>query len=304
MQSSMVIENDAELKISTATSPATMAENELFALLQSSEQACLDYLYHLKWPNGFVCPYCGHGHAYTITTRRQPLFECACCRHQTSLTTGTIMEQSRTPLTKWFTAIRCISDPAVGINAVSLQRLLHVTYKTAWSMLHAIREAMSQDENKLRLSGQVLAHSATLACWDIPVGIFTAPSTASVLIGVSLTAEGEISRVQMETLAPSQYEGGEPALGIMKEFCDSIMVQGNPSSSREIKRYGPRKHKKGWSLVKQAGNWMHTTFWGIGAKYRQQYLNEFCCRLNLILAGLSPFREISLMCARSAAFHR
>lgn len=304
MRSGITRKNDAELKFNAVSSAEIIEEEELFHRLQSSEQACMDYLYQLKWPHGFMCPYCGHDHAYTITTRRQPLFECACCRHQTSLTAGTIMERSRTPLTKWFTAIRLISDPAAGINAVSLQDLLQVTYKTAWSMLHAIRKAMSQEENKLRLSGQVLAHSATLACWDIPVGIFTAPSTASVLVGVSLTAEGEVSRVQMEALDPSQYDRGEPAVEVIKDFCDSIIVQGSPSSSPEIRRYGPRKHKKGWSLAKQAGNWMNTVFLGIGAKYRQQYLNEFCCRLNLVLAGLSPFREISLMCARSSSLYR
>ena len=303
MQSGMVMKKDAEFKFNTATSSGTTEENELFDLLQSSELACLDYLYQLKWPNGFVCPYCGHGHAYTITTRRQPLFECGCCRHQTSLTAGTIMERSRTPLTKWFTAIRCMSNPSVGLNAVSLQRLLHVTYKTAWSMLHAIREAMSHDEGMLRLSGHVLAHSATLARWDIAVGYYIPPSTASVLVGVSLTEEGRISRVQMQALHASDYEGGEPSTEVITDFCDCVTVQGNPAASREIRRYGPRKHKKGWSIVKQAGNWMTTTFRGIGAKYRQQYLNEFCCRMNLILAGLSPFREISHMCARPTSFY-
>lgn len=90
---------------------------------------------------------------------------------------------------------------------------------------------------------------------------------------------------------------------VITDFCDYITVQGNPAASREIRRYGPRKHKKGWSIVKQAGTWINSTFFGIGAKYRQQYLNEFCCRMNLILAGLSPFREISLMCARPASFY-
>ncbi|MDF2937978.1 MAG: hypothetical protein K0Q90_3351 [Paenibacillaceae bacterium] len=279
----------------------SLEEDELYHRLQSSEQACSDYLYHLKWPNGFVCPYCGHGHAYTITTRRQPLYECACCRHQTSLTAGTIMERSRTPLTKWFTAICHISNPHEGINAVSLQHLLQVTYKTAWSMLHAIRQAMSHEESVLHLSGHVNAHSATLATWDSPIGIFTPPSTASVLVGVSLTEEGQPSRVHMQTLHIADYQGGEPSIEAIKDFCDYITAPGN-QTSREIKRYGPRKNKKGWSLVKQAGKWLNTTFCGIGPKYRQQYLNEFCCRMNLILAGLSPFREISIMCARPVSF--
>lgn len=274
----------------------------LFLQLQASELACLDYLFRLKWPNGFVCPYCGHGHAYTITTRRQPLYECACCRHQTSLTAGTIMERSRTPLTKWFTAIHLISDPLSGINAVKLGRLLRVTYKTAWGMLHAIRQAMSQDENMLRLSGHVHVHSATLALWSYPIGIFVPPTTASVLVGVSLTEEGEPSVVQMQVLETADYQGGEPSISVMEEFCNINTAPENQISSREIKRYAPRKQKKGLSLVRQAGEWLNNTFYGIGSKYRQHYLNEFCCRMNLMLAGLSPFREISLMCARSVCY--
>lgn len=50
--------------------------------------------------------------------------------------------------------------------------------------------------------------------------------------------------------------------------------------------------------MQQAGEWLNSTFYGIGTKYRQQYLNEFCCRMNLVMARLSAFREISLMCAR------
>ena len=91
-------------------------EGTLFLRLQSSEKACEEYLFHLKWPNGFVCPYCGHGQAYTIHTRKQPLYECACCKHQTSLTAGTIMEGTRTSLIKWFTAIYNLAKPKETVN--------------------------------------------------------------------------------------------------------------------------------------------------------------------------------------------
>lgn len=200
------------------SSPAAAEEEYFIGQLLTSEQACWDYLFRLKWPNGFVCPYCGYGHAYTITTRKQPLFECACCRHQTSLTAGTILEGTRTPLTKWFTAIHHISDPQAGINAVTLSRMLQVTYKTAWSMLHAIRRAMSQDESMLRLSDHVHVHSANLALCDSLTGIFTPPKTASVLIGVSLTEEGEPCRVQMQALESGDFRRGEPATEIIEEF--------------------------------------------------------------------------------------
>lgn len=52
------------------------------------------FLFHMKWPSGFVCPRCHHGEAYVIKTRRLPLYDCRACRHQTSLIAGTIMEEA------------------------------------------------------------------------------------------------------------------------------------------------------------------------------------------------------------------
>ncbi len=278
--------------------PVPSEEQGVWEQLLSSEQACSEYLFHLKWPQGFHCPYCGHGHAYTINTRRQPLYECSFCKHQTSLTAGTLMERSRTPLTKWFTAIFYISNPHTGINAVALQHLLHVTYKTAWSMLHAIRHAMSHDESLPPLFGQVQIHGATLTLWRTAIGFFDPPSTPSVLVGLSLTPEGKPARVRMHAISSSDYEGGQPSAEAFADFRRLHLAPEDQISSLECKRYGPRKLKKGWALVRQATEWLNNTFHGIGSKYRQRYLNEFCCRMNLVLAGLNPFHEISRMCAR------
>jgi transposase-like protein len=278
------------------------SEQAFWEQLLSSEQACSEYLFQLKWPEGFRCPYCGHGHAYTIHTRRLPLYECSHCKHQTSLTAGTLMERSRTPLTKWFTAIYYISNPHTGINAVALQHLLHVTYKTAWSMLHAIRQAMSHDESMLPLSGQVQVHGATLALWETAIGFFVPPATPSVLVGLSLTQEGKPARVRMQALCSTDYDGGQPSAEAFTDFCGLHLAPKDQISSVECKRYGPRKLKKGLPLVRQTTEWLNSTFHGIGSKYRQRYLNEFCCRMNLVLAGLNPFHEISLMCARPICY--
>jgi transposase-like protein len=83
----------------------------------NSEEACADYLFQIKWPHGFVCPRCHHHDYYKMTTRRLPLYECAHCHHQASLTVGTVMEGSRTPLQKWFIAFYRLSQPH-SINAL------------------------------------------------------------------------------------------------------------------------------------------------------------------------------------------
>lgn len=297
-----LLKSEENKAIQSIPQPVVSEEQAFWESLLDSERACSEYLFQLKWPQGFRCPYCSDGHAYTITTRKQPLYECASCGHQTSLTTGTIMERSRTPLTKWFTAIYHISNPHTGINAVALQHLLQVTYKTAWSMLHSIRQAMSEDGSMLPLSGHVQVHGATLALWEAAVGIFVPPATPSVLVGLSLTQEGKPAHVHMQAISSADYEGGQPSTEAFRDFCDLYLAPEDQIFSLECKRYGPRKLKKGWPLVRQAGEWLNSTFHGIGPKYRQQYLNEFCCRINLVLAGLQPFHEISRMCALSISY--
>lgn len=277
--------------------PEIIGDEEFFPILQTSEQACEDYLFRLKWPHGFVCPTCGYGQAYTINTRRQPLYECVCCKHQTSLTAGTIMEGTRTPLIKWFTAIHYISDSDKGINAVSLRRLIHVTYKTAWNMLHAIRGALAQRKQTLPLSGKMCLHSETLSFCYPTASLLDPPENPSVIVCVSLTEEDKPCRVHMQTLQEEDYEGGQLSKEIIEEFCDHYMADTEQPNLCKVKRVVSSKFKKGLSFVRQAGEWLQSTFFGIGSKYRQRYLDEFCCRMNFMLAGLSPFQEISLLCA-------
>ena len=77
-----------------------------------NEKACVEYLYQVKWPDGFVCPVCGSRHCYAIKTRHQ--YQCANCRHQTSLTANTVMHRSHLPLTKWFWAIYLVACDLVS----------------------------------------------------------------------------------------------------------------------------------------------------------------------------------------------
>ena len=83
-----------------------------------NEEACFEYLYKVKWPNGFVCPVCGHQHYYAINGYRR--FQCAKCRHQTSLTANTVMHRSHLPLHKWFWAIYLVACDKRGISALAL----------------------------------------------------------------------------------------------------------------------------------------------------------------------------------------
>lgn len=106
----------------------------------ATEEACREYLYQLRWPEGFICPRCTHRKAWA--TRRQQLW-CSHCDFQVSLTAGTIFQDSRIPLRIWFRAIWHIVSQKQGISAMGLQRILGLKrYETTWRLLHKLRIAM------------------------------------------------------------------------------------------------------------------------------------------------------------------
>src|SRR6266478_2973927 len=68
----------------------------------ASEEVCQDYLAACRWPEGFTCPRCGHTRAYRLVKHRRS--QCVGCRYQVSLTAGTILHNTKTPLILWFWA--------------------------------------------------------------------------------------------------------------------------------------------------------------------------------------------------------
>lgn len=119
----------------------------------STEKECYDYLFSVKWGIKPKCSSCGNDHMnYYISTRKT--YKCSQCYKQFSLTQGTIFEKSRIPLTKWFIAIYFFTTNKRGISSVQLSKWLGVTQKTAWFMLHRLREAL-KEENNIVLNGIV-----------------------------------------------------------------------------------------------------------------------------------------------------
>lgn len=267
-------------------------------VMPDTEESCAAYLFGLKWPNGFVCPECSHRHAYTIVTRRLPLYECANCRHQTSLTAGTVMENTRTPLSKWFLAIRLVSDRQRGISAIMLMDKLSVTYKTAWAMLHKIRKAIASEEQDRSLAGDVIIHDAS---YGRPVGVASAefhPEESVLLVGASISEEKEVTRVSFRVLDSRKHiKQGVLLPAAVEDFQYEHNIDSQRVVSCLTQRYSPRKHKRLIPIVKEARLWLTETFGGIGKKYLQLYLHEFCCRVNLQLGEKSVFDGISRICA-------
>ena len=112
-----------------------------------TDAQCRAYLARGRWPEGFRCAGCGHGRAYSH--QRRLIEECAACGKQHSLLAGTMFEQTKTGLARWFLAIWLVTSSKGGISALELQRQMGFgSYQTAWAWLHKIRKAMVRPDRR------------------------------------------------------------------------------------------------------------------------------------------------------------
>lgn len=99
----------------------------------ATEEACRQYLFDLRWPDGFRCPRCGREKYWPL---RGVLLQCAACGHQASVTAGTIFQDTRSPLRLWFRAMWWVAAQKNGASALGLQRVLGLrSYEKAWTWL-------------------------------------------------------------------------------------------------------------------------------------------------------------------------
>ena len=131
----------------------------------SSEEACVAYLEKLRWSSGFICPRCAvAGEAYRSSRGR---LMCRACRVQTTVTAGTILDKTRTPLRVWLAAMWYVTSQKQGVSALGLQRVLGLgSYQTAWAILHRLRRAMVRPGHGL-LQGDVEVDETYVAITDI-----------------------------------------------------------------------------------------------------------------------------------------
>jgi ISXO2-like transposase domain/Transposase zinc-ribbon domain len=118
-----------------------------------TEEQCRAAVEKLRWPGGFVCPLCGGTEGTRLSTRAK--IQCRACRHQTSLTAGTIFHATKLPLTAWFLAMWLIASAKNGISSVELGRRLGIKQTNAWAVKQKVMHVMAEREGKRRLEGRV-----------------------------------------------------------------------------------------------------------------------------------------------------
>ena len=120
------------------------------------EQACIDHLTAIRWRHGKFCPLCGNAEEGRIgTLTGTNTHKCYVCRERFSIRVGTIFQDTKLPLRKWFVAIWMVTSHTKGIASTVLAKDLGVTQKTAWFVLHRLRHAARTPSFNAPLKGVV-----------------------------------------------------------------------------------------------------------------------------------------------------
>lgn len=131
--------------------------NSLMEMMQtvSDEQVFINHLRAIRWKNGVYCPHCGGTKIYHFSDKRT--HKCGDCRQRFSIKVGTIFEDTKLPLRKWFMAIWMVTSHTKGIASTQLAKDLQITQKSAWFVLHRLRYAAATKSFNKPLEGMVKA---------------------------------------------------------------------------------------------------------------------------------------------------
>ena len=256
----------------------------------STEAACREYLFQLRWPEGFHCPRCGGQKAWPS---RGMLLQCAGCGYQSSVTAGTIFQDTRKPLTLWFRAIWWVTSQN-GASAMGLQRILGLgSYKTAWTWLHKLRRAMVRP-GRDQLSGRVEVDETYLG--GLEEGVRGRQTETKALVVIAAQEDGAgIGRIRMRripdasaeslvpfvqaSVAPGSIVHSDGWLGYLplesKGYVHEVtFLRGRKKSPSELM---PRVHQ----VVSLLKRWLMGTHQGaVSPEHLDYYLDEFTFRFN------------------------
>jgi ribosomal protein L37AE/L43A len=175
-----------------------------------TEAQCEEALKRARWPNGFRCPKCKGEHATEFMRKKNRLWECLACGLQTSLTAGTMMHQSRLPLTKWFLAIYLVTQSKTNIAALALRRQLGISWKAAWLLKHKLMEAMRQREDGQPLDGDIRVDDAYLGGERTGGKVGRGSENKTAFVAAVEMREGRPQRVRFDPVKGFSFDALRP----------------------------------------------------------------------------------------------
>lgn len=271
--------------------PKTILE---FEKCFSSEEACLQYLYQLRWPDGFICPRCGCRSAWKT---KRDLYRCRGCDYQVSITAGTIFQDTHKPLQTWFRAIWQITSQKYGANALGLKRVLGIgSYRTAWTWLHKLRTAMVRPDRE-RLSGTIEVDETYLGGQKSGKRGRGAPGKTLVLIACELKGK-RIGRIRLYLLKDASSESLISAIRELIEPGSTIQTDdwsgyGSLKDSefqhiiiRESSNLGDTLLPHAHLVAALLKRWLLGTYQGaVRPSHLDYYLDEYTFRFNRRASG-------------------
>lgn len=267
------------------------------------ERACLEYLAESRWPSGYRCPACGGDRAWLL--ERRHLWQCAACGRQTSVTAGTVLHRTRTPLVLWFWAAYLVATHTPGMSALQLQRQLGISrYETAWLLLHKLRRAMVAQERE-PLKYEVEVDESYLGGRDAGRrgGRQQSDKKALIVAAVEVRGEGSgrlrlgqvtdpssasLSAFVKETAAPGALVHTDGWAGYA-----GLAAAGFEHRPRNQRLAGdeqvlPRAHR----AISNLKTWLRGTHRGVSQKHLQIYLDEFVFRFNRRETPMAAFQTL------------
>jgi transposase-like protein len=264
-----------------------------FVEMFPDEAACSAYLSKLRWPQGFVCPSCHLASVSAWPASRNRLI-CPICRHQASVSAGTIFDKTRTPLTTWFEAAWHVCTAKNGMSAKTLERTIGITYRVAWTMLQRFRVAMVDAERK-QLFGNVEVDETLIGGVKHGGKRGRGAEKSVVVIAVEIKDPIGFGRIRMRhipdasgaNLTPFVCDSIAPGSAIhtdgwsgynelvAKGFTRNITVQSSSGDPAHVSMPGVHRVS---SLLKR---WILGTHQGsVVPEHLQSYLEEFTFRFN------------------------
>jgi transposase-like protein len=269
----------------------------------NTEEKCLAFLEHMRWPDGVKCISCeslritritAKGKKNRKTGKRSPdreLYQCNECRFQFTATTGTVYHDTHLPLSKWFLAIALITESKKGISANQLARALGVQYRTAWHLAHRIRKAMvDADRPKLRgiveidetyIGGKQRGHRSKLKNKDVVIGVRerggpvrfvqtpdNKADTVYQVIAENVAADAEAIMTDESPIYNFQTTKFRNVRHEQIKHKDKIYVRGDVHTNTV---------ESAFSLFKRG---LTGAFHKVSLKHLQRYLEEFAFRFN------------------------
>jgi transposase-like protein len=276
------------------------------------DSACAVYLAQARWPDGFVCPRCGHGKAWQLDTKAWT-YECAGCHRQTSVRAGTVMHGSKLPLTAWFWAAYLMATHSNGISAVQLQLQLGLgSYKTAWLLCAKLRRAMVNPERN-PLTGLVEVDETTIPfrTQEDPVAGGGGRSQAGkmpVIAAVEIVGDGP-GRVRLAPIADYSAESIR-AFVATNIACGATLKTDGWAAYPGTPEVNHDPHVVGSMAAHVVLPWAHRVFanlkrWALGVyhglrrNHLQSYLDEFTFRFNRRRTRHAAFRSLLGIGART-----